>query len=162
MAITYPIKASKGDTRVSGTIYYLEHCWVDIHIIDSTLDIIDRTEYFIFYHIFHLLAFLIFPSRNREHKFKVRLMKSQTSNQVKTDEKENFKKTQQTYPHLYLRHLRLQASPDYFGGNLWRSDTFGSGLGFVSRITSGPGFVNSVRVLSTQSDPIQSVRSRFC
>ena len=47
--------------------------------------------------------------------------------------------------------LRLEISRDYFGGNLWRSDSFGSGPGFVSRITSGPGFVNPVR-----SDPIRS------
>ena len=43
---------------------------------------------------------------------------------------------------------------DYFGGNLWRSDFFGSGPGFVNRTQSDPGFVNPIR-----SDPI---RSWFC
>ena len=34
-------------------------------------------------------------------------------------------------------------------------DFFGSDPGFVSRITSRPGFVNPVRVLSIRSDPIR-------
>ena len=41
-----------------------------------------------------------------------------------------------------LNHEMLS---DHFVGNLWQSDFFGSGPGFVNRMQSDPGFVNPVR-----------------
>ena len=49
---------------------------------------------------------------------------------------------------------------DYFGGNLWRSDFFGSGPGFVNRTQSNPGFVNPVRSSPGFVNPIRSGPAR--
>ena len=45
---------------------------------------------------------------------------------------------------------------DYFGGNLWQSEFFGSGPGFVNRTQSDPGFVNPVRSGPGFVNPIRS------
>ena len=46
---------------------------------------------------------------------------------------------------MTMPKLNHEMLSDYVVENLWRSDFFGSGPGFVNRTQSDPGFVNPVR-----------------